>query len=168
MFYAISIFVNFLSRNAMSWIKMDMGTLVGQPFGQQIAGSIGQRWTRRNNSPPNADRSWYGNIATEENGVASPKDVSAAKSIGELSWKTGKCSIVEPHMTYIKVEGEDGTSVHLSDFRKQLMTVGLFPPELYQIGESFEEIRTRYAKIKRYCPQISRFSKRRLFPCFTL
>lgn len=31
----------------------------------------------------------------------------------------------------------------LADIRKQLMVMGLFPPELYRVGENFEETRLR-------------------------
>lgn len=44
----------------------------------------------------------------------------------------------------INVGGQVAAKVKLTDVRKQLMTMGLFPPDLYGVGESFEEMRWRY------------------------
>ncbi|CAM9977150.1 unnamed protein product [Scytosiphon promiscuus] len=43
----------------------------------------------------------------------------------------------------INAGGDMTAKVKLTDVRKQLMTMGLFPPDLYGIGESFHEIRQR-------------------------
>lgn len=47
----------------------------------------------------------------------------------------------------INVNGEMAASVKLTDVRKHLMTMGLFPPELYRVGETFEEMRWRYVTL---------------------
>lgn len=44
----------------------------------------------------------------------------------------------------INMDGDMTAKVKLADVRKQLMTMGLFPPDLYGIGESFHEMRQRY------------------------
>lgn len=44
----------------------------------------------------------------------------------------------------INMGGHMKAKVKLADVRKQLMTMGLFPPDLYGIGESFHEMRQRY------------------------
>lgn len=50
----------------------------------------------------------------------------------------------------INVGGQMVENVKLTDVRKQLMTMGLFPPVLYGVGESFEEMRLRYVSYPRY------------------
>ena len=61
----------------------------------------------------------------------------------------------------INVRGGMPAKVELTDLRKQLMTMGLFPPGLYGVGESFEEIRQRYV-----CPGISKLRRLTLVPWF--
>lgn len=52
-----------------------------------------------------------------------------------------------PNSVMINVRGEMAAKVELTDVRKQLMTMGLFPPDLYGVGESFEEMRQRYVSL---------------------
>lgn len=49
-----------------------------------------------------------------------------------------------PNSVVINVHGEMAAKLELTDVRKQLMKMGLFPPEFYRVGESFEEMRQRY------------------------
>eukprot|EP00752_Nemacystus_decipiens_P011884 g10537.t2 len=65
---------------------------------------------------------------------------SALSSIGgPASTRQG----IGSNSVMINVRGEMAANVDLTDVRKQLMTMGLFPPDLYGVGESFEEKRQR-------------------------
>lgn len=52
-----------------------------------------------------------------------------------------------PNSVMINVRGQMAAKVELTDVRKQLMTMGLFPPDLYGVGESLEEMRRRYVSL---------------------
>lgn len=70
-----------------------------------------------------------------------------ADSVGFLSAGDDMLSAeqaIELSSVMIKVDRKTRPSVRLTDFRKQLMVMGLFPPPLYEVGESFEEIHLRY------------------------
>lgn len=67
-----------------------------------------------------------------------------------------------PNSVMINVRGEIAAKVQLTDVRKQLMTMGLFPPDLYGVGESFEEMRQRYASY--VSPGISKLRRLTLKP----
>lgn len=52
--------------------------------------------------------------------------------------------VVELSSVVITIDGQARAKVNLDDVRKHLMIMGLFPPDLYGVGESFEETRLRY------------------------
>lgn len=71
---------------------------------------------------------------------------SVADSVGSSSSRGGGASMgqaIELSSVVINMNGQVCAKVNLADVRKQLMTMGLFPPDLYGVGESFEEIRLR-------------------------
>lgn len=73
-----------------------------------------------------------------------------AGSIGLLSSGGGAASMgqaVELSSVVINMNGQVCAKVNLADVRRQLMTMGLFPPDLYGVGESFEEMRLRYCSV---------------------
>lgn len=73
-----------------------------------------------------------------------PMADSALSSIGgSASTRQG----FRPSAVMINVRGQMAAKVELTDVRKQLMKMGLFPPDLYGVGESFEEMRQRYVSV---------------------
>ncbi len=77
-----------------------------------------------------------------------PQADSVLSSIGASASRRRPFS---PNSVMINVGGQVTANVTLADVRKQLMTMGLFPPDLYGVGESFEEMHQRYV------PPVSRF-----------
>lgn len=73
-----------------------------------------------------------------------PMADSALSSIGEpASARQG----FGPNSVMINLRGEMAATVELTDVRRQLMTMGLFPPNFYRVGETFEEMRRRYVPL---------------------
>ncbi|CBJ26303.1 Hypothetical leucine rich repeat protein [Ectocarpus siliculosus] len=74
-----------------------------------------------------------------------PQKTNAPLADSALSSVGGSPSVrqgFELDSVIVRVDGQMA-KIKLTDVRKQLMTVGLFPPELYGVGETFEEMRLR-------------------------
>ncbi|CAN0309460.1 unnamed protein product, partial [Ectocarpus sp. 12 AP-2014] len=74
-----------------------------------------------------------------------PQKTNAPMADSALSSVGGSPSVrqgFELDSIIVRVDGQMA-KIKLTDVRKQLMTVGLFPPELYGVGETFEEMRLR-------------------------
>lgn len=70
-----------------------------------------------------------------------------AESAWLLSSRGGASSrqAVDLNSVTIAMSGQSSDKVKLTDVRQQLMIMGLFPLDLYGIGETLEEIRLRYS-----------------------
>lgn len=86
-------------------------------------------------------------VSGGDNQGAQQAGAPVADSVGLLSSRRELPSVrqaTELSSVIITMEGQISAKMNLADVRKQLMMMGLFPAELYGVGESFEETLFRY------------------------
>jgi len=136
-----------------------MRRAAGQVWGKEAVTDLGQPQTPRKEGrgtgametgPPQTILTlWNSNVASPilRGDDQDPQRSNAPQADSVLSSIGASASMrrpFSPNSVMINVGGEVTANVTLTDVRKQLMTMGLFPPDLYGVGESFEETRRRY------------------------
>lgn len=142
--------------------QADMRDMAGQLWGNGGNGlpDLGRPQTPRKegkegsgavDSESTANMSILGNGSVKDpfvfnGGGQLPQKTNAPMADSALSSVGGPPSVrqgFELDSVIVRVDGQKA-KIKLTDVRKQLMTVGLFPPEFYAVGETFEEMRLRY------------------------
>lgn len=139
-----------------------MRRAAGQVWGKEAVTDLGQPQTPRKEGrgtdametkPPQTILTLWNSKATAtpvlsgDDDDDDPQKSNAPQADSVLSSIGASASIrrpFSPNSVMINVRGQVTASVTLADVRKQLMTMGLFPPDLYGVGESFEEMHQRY------------------------
>lgn len=139
-------------------LQADMRHAVGQVWGTCIIADLGRPETPRKApkingatqvAAPNLYTPGQGSVAVDNffsagdqvsHKINAPMADSALSSTGSASFGPA----IRLDLDTTNEGGQKTAQVRLTDVRKQLMTMGLFPPGLYGIGESFEEMRQRY------------------------
>lgn len=130
-----------------------MRRAAGQVWGKENVTYPGQPQTPRKEGrgagametePPQTFVALWNNQAVTDQ-VEQKNNAPLADSV--LSSVGGSAAIsrpFSPNSVVINVGGQMAANMTLTDVRKQLMTMGLFPPDLYGVGESFGDTRQRY------------------------
>ena len=105
-----------------------------------------QRLPTLGNGSVVADLIFNGGAQVSQTSNAPLADSALSSTGGPASTRQG----FGPNSVMINVRGEMAATVKLTDVRKQLMKMGLFPSGLYEVGESFEEMRQRYVCVSWY------------------
>lgn len=142
-------------------LQRDVLHMAGHMFSKEPITDLGRPQTPRKEgngfieigTTPNLSNLGNGTVAAASifggDGQGS-QNTSAPMAGSALSSIDGPTSVRQAfalNSVVINIDGQMAASVKLTDVRKQLMMMGLFPPDLYGVGESFEEMRWRYAAL---------------------
>lgn len=141
----------------VSRVQTDVDHVANHIFGKEVVADLGRPQTPRKTADGSVEASrpvWDNTLGSEHTLVASGRghvashaSAPVAESVGLLSTQTesfprGKS--MELSSPRINEGAQVCAYVDIFNQRKQLMLLGLFPPDLYRVGESFEEKHLRY------------------------
>lgn len=134
-------------------LQRDVLHMAGHMFSKEPVTDLGRPQTPRKEGNGLIEIGGNGSVAAASifggDGQGS-QDTNAPMADSALSSIDGPTSVRQAFAldsVMINIGGQVAANVKLTDVRKQLMVMGLFPPDLYGVGESFEEMRWRYVAL---------------------